>query len=146
MTTTLEKYEKSAPWEDILYPQLRDPVHAKGYLDSCLEESEPGLLALAISQVITANKDLPFIAYQVICAYSHHLQVQDLPRITDTLKKEISKEHQIYLADLYWWLHILGERLEHSDSLVNVRVEIEPRNLPDNIKALPEYQQWANVA
>ena len=68
------KQSRSMPWENYLYPKLREPEHAIGYLEACLQEQQdetcPSLLGDAIVSVIQANKDLPFIAYPIIYHYS----------------------------------------------------------------------------
>lgn len=130
------------PWEKVLYPELRDPEHAIGYVDACAEEYTPNLVALALCDVIKANQDRPFVAYQVVCAYSSHLAIEDIHQIGDVLKG-FESIHQEYLSDLYWWLHLLEKTLLHGGvKQFQLKAELLPGNMPAQFKVLPEYQQW----
>ena len=74
MTTTVKsKKGKSIPRDHFLLSSLKEPKRAIGYLEAAIEENYPGVFTLAICNVIKANHDLPFIAYFVVCSYSHYL-------------------------------------------------------------------------
>src|SRR5256885_11393408 len=45
----------SFPIEDFLEQRLADPAEAIGYLNTCLEEENPGLFLLALQDVIRAQ-------------------------------------------------------------------------------------------
>jgi len=145
MTTTVDerKHSRSVPWENYLYPKLRDPAYALDYLESAVKDEEHAVIPLSICDVIKANKDLPFIAYQVICAYSPHLIDEDIPPLVKTLQG-LDKAHQEYLADLYWWLDMLKDTLNRG--IHWIQVDAKPLDVPDELKASEAYQQWAKVA
>lgn len=148
MSTTVDKQkaDKSVAWKDYLLPTLQDPEEAFGYLQACLEEDYPGVLSLALCDVIEANRNFPFVAYQVICPYSRYLTTADIPRLIDTLKN-LDQIHQGYLADLYWLLHLLGETLSHGGvKQFQLKAELSPVNMPEQFKVSPEYQQWEKAA
>lgn len=145
-TTPLSEHKlsRSVPWEDYLYPTLRDPKTAWDYLETAIEDPIPGEVCLTLRHVIEANKDLPFIAYQVICAYSRHLAQEDIPVLVDALQKAIAPEHQTYLADLYWWLDTLKEQLARGTHWL--QIEARPLDAPEELKGSIAYQQWKQVA
>lgn len=149
MTTTLSEHKvsRSVSWEEAMYPGLRDPEDAKCFLESCIEESEtPCMIGSALSDVIKANRDRPFVAYQVVCAYSSHLAILDIPLIVEALKS-LEPTHQEYLGDLYWLLHLLEETLSHGGvKYVQLKAELSPGNMPEQFKISPEYQQWEKAA
>ena len=132
--------------EHFLYPTLKEPEEVFGFLQACLEESRPGVLGLGIGHVIKANTDLPFIAYLVVCSFSQHLLKEDILEIMNTLKSSIPHEYQEYLADLYWWLHLLDETLLRGGlKQMKIKAEIETLNIPEQFKILPEYKQWEKI-
>lgn len=128
-----------------MYPSFRDPEHTKGLLDICVDESEPPcVIGSALRDVIRANHDRPFVAYQVVCAYSSHLTVEDVRQIVDVLKG-LEQSHQGYLSDLYWWLYLLEKKLVHGVKHFQLKAELLPENVPEQFTVLPEYQQWAKA-
>lgn len=145
MTTTLSEHKqsRSEPWENYLYPKLRDPIQAKQYIEACFEDNDEDLLGRCIAQVIEANKDLPFIAYRLICTYSNHLNADDIPKLITALKT-LDDKHQDYLDELYWWLDFLSSSRNRSSRWL--RVEVSPLDVPEELKALDAYQAWSQVA
>ena len=130
------------PLADFLHPTLKTPEEVFGFLDACVEESTPGTVGRALCHVIQANRELPFIAYLVVCPYSSHLEQHEISQIVETLKTAIAREHQAYLADLYWWLHTLEEKLAQGVKLV---VKVETIEIPEPLITVPEYTQWEKV-
>jgi probable addiction module antidote protein len=53
--TSKKEAPASFPIEDFLDSRLADPKEAIGYLNSCLEEKNPGLFLLALQDVIRAQ-------------------------------------------------------------------------------------------
>ena len=53
--TSKKEVPPSFPIEDFLDRRLADPEEAIGYLNSCLEEENPGLFLLALQDVIRAQ-------------------------------------------------------------------------------------------
>jgi probable addiction module antidote protein len=53
--TSKKEASASFPIEDFLDRRLADPKEAIGYLNSCLEEENPGLFLLALQDVIRAQ-------------------------------------------------------------------------------------------
>jgi len=141
MTTILSEHKqsRSEPWDNYLYPELRNPQTAWEHIETASEDALPGEVALAIKQVIEANSDLLYIAYKVICPFSKHLSLGDIENLKTTLKKVFSPEQQSQLTDLYWWLDTLQEKLKKGVTLFEITVD---PILPEDIRSSENYQQW----
>lgn len=49
-------------YDDYIAEEMRDPVEAAGYLDVCLEDSEPGVFMMAVRDVVNANGGIAAVA------------------------------------------------------------------------------------
>ena len=96
--TSKKEVPPSFPIEDFLDRRLADPVEAIGYLNTCLEEENPGLFLLALQDVIRAQGGMAKVSKKT------HLNREGLYDM-------LSKKGNPRLSSLEAVLEVLGLKL-----------------------------------
>lgn len=141
MTTTVDerKEARSAPWENTLYPTLRDPKTAWEYLEMATEDSLPGEVCLTLRHVIEANHDRPLIALLLLPRFVQYLQRDDIAQILETVQQTLPADNPA-VSKLIAVLQAVDSILAQG---LTVQLAGADQLLSDDA---PEYQAWKQAA